>query len=79
MRQGENFWNYTRDFDPDKPFGTIQEIGLGRGRCFTVIGHFGPEDDPETFDLVKDRLLTVVGEWKDKGWISNEEISNLLK
>jgi len=72
------FWQYTTGFDPGKPFGMIQETGLGRGRSFRVVGHLAPEDEPETFELVKDRLLQAVTEWRDKGWISNEEIRQIL-
>ncbi|MCK4786918.1 MAG: hypothetical protein KAV87_24385 [Desulfobacteraceae bacterium] len=71
------FWGYTTGFDPDKPFGIIQETGLGKGRSFRVVGHLMPEDEPETFQLVKARLLQAVTEWRDKGWISNEEIKQI--
>ena len=71
---GLNFWPYTRQFTPDKPFGIIQEVGLGRGRCFSVIGQLEPADEPETFELVKSRLLQVVREWRDKGWIGENEL-----
>lgn len=78
IRNGKNYWSYTQNFDPDKPFGVIQEVGLGQGRSFRVIGTFGPEEDTETFNLVKSRLLTVVGEWRDKGWITDEDIKKVL-
>lgn len=75
----ENFWKYTQDFDPDKPFGVIQEVGGGRGRSFRVIGHFNPEDDIDGFfPLVKARLLAAVREWLNKGWIDKEEVADLL-
>lgn len=72
------FWEYTTGFDPSKPFGMIQETGLGRGRSFRVVGHLAPQDEPETFELVKARLLQAVTEWRDKGWIKNEEIKQIL-
>jgi len=71
---GLNFWPYTRQFTPDKPFGVIQEVGLGRGRSFGVIGQLEPADEPETFELVKGRLLQALKEWKDKGWIDENEL-----
>ncbi|GAI95205.1 unnamed protein product [marine sediment metagenome] len=70
---GLAFWPYTQHFDPDKPFGVIQEVGLGRGRSFGVIGQLEPADEPETFELVKGRLLQAVREWRDKGWINENE------
>jgi len=30
-RNGKNAWEKTKDFDPDKPFGVIQDIGQGFG------------------------------------------------
>jgi hypothetical protein len=71
---GLDYWPRTRGFDPHKPFGVIQEVGLGRGRSFKVLGHFGPEEEPETFELVKERMLEAVREWVVKGWIKPNEI-----
>lgn len=75
----ENFWEYTKDFDPDKPFGVIQEVGAGKGHSFKVIGHFNPEEDIDGFfPLVKARLLSAVKEWLNKGWLTEEEVAHLL-
>lgn len=68
-----NYWERTKDFDPDKPFGVIQET-IGRG-SFRVLGYFSPEEDVDGFfPLVKARLLAATKEWLDKGWISREEL-----
>lgn len=76
----ENFWQYTKDFDPNKPFGVIQEVGGGKGHSFRVIGYFNPEDDVDGFfPLVKARLLKAVREWRDKGWITEQELIDLLR
>lgn len=73
-----NFWESTKDFDPDKPFGCIQET-IGRG-TFKLVGYFSPEEDVDGyFPLVKQRLLQAVKEWRDKNWIAHEEIAELLK
>ncbi len=67
------FWERTQEFDPDKPFGVIQEVGLGRGQGnLEVIGHFGP--DKVLFPLVKARLIAAVKEWVKKGWLSAAEL-----
>ncbi len=73
------FWQRTVEFDPKKQFGFTQEIGRGRGKNFTVTERFGPEGEPEVFELVKARLLQAAREWRDKGWISQDEINTLLK
>ena len=72
-----NFWEKTKEFDPDKPFGVIQEA-LGRG-SFRKIGYFSPEEDVDGFfPLIKDRLLAALGEWHGRGWISAEEIKGVI-
>ena len=74
----ENFWERTLTFDPDKPFGCIQET-LGRG-SFKLVGYFGPEDDPDGyFPLVKARLLAAVREWLNKNWITRAEVEEAIK
>lgn len=75
--QRRNFWERTKEFDPDKPFGVIQET-LGRG-TFKLIGYFSPEEDQDGFfPLVKARLLAATREWFNKGWITREEIEEVL-
>jgi len=71
----ENYWEKIRGFDPDKPFGVIQDVSQGRGKSFGVIGYFGPEEDTDGFfPLVKERLLAAVTEWVNKEWITKEEV-----
>jgi len=73
-----NYWEKTKGFDPDKPFGVIQEA-LGRG-TFKFIGHFSPEEDIDGFfPLIKSRLLAATKEWLDKGWITREELEEVLR
>lgn len=72
-----NYWEKTKEFDPDKPFGVIQE-SLGRG-TFTLIGYFEPEQDVDGyFPLVKRRMLQAMKEWIDKGWITRNELEEVL-
>lgn len=81
----QNYWQWIidrdreRGLDKDEPFGVIQEVGMGRGRSFGVIGYFGPEDDPEGFfPLVKGRLLQAVRRWLGNGWLTREELESIL-
>jgi hypothetical protein len=72
----ENTWK--EEFDPTKPFGVIQET-IGRG-SFKVIGYFSPEDDPDGyFPLVKKRLIGAVRQWLGNGWLSKEEVLNIVE
>lgn len=69
----ENFWQRTLTFDPNKPFGVIQET-TGRG-SFRFLGYFDPNEDVDgMFPLVKARLLRAVQEWLNKGWLTREEV-----
>jgi len=71
-----NYWERTKDFKADKPFGVIQET-LGRG-SFRALGYFSPEEDVDGFfPLVKARLLAATKEWLDKGWITTTEIKEI--
>lgn len=73
-----NFWERTKEFGPDKPFGVIQET-TGRG-SFRLVGYFEPGEDVDGFfPLIKERLLQALKEWRDKGWITPEEIEEALK
>lgn len=69
----KNFWAFTAEFDPDKPFGVVME-STGRGTLHKV-GTFQPEEDQEYFPLVKRRLLHVIKEWVAKGWIEQSEVA----
>ena len=72
-----NFWERVKDYDPDKPFGVIQET-TGRG-SFKLVGYFSPEEDEDNFyPLIKARLLQAVKEWMDKGWIARGEVDEAL-
>lgn len=72
-----NYWERVKDYDPDKPFGVIQET-TGRG-SFKLVGYFSPEEDEDNFyPLIKARLLQAVKEWVDKKWIAREEVDEAL-
>lgn len=72
-----NYWERTRRFDPNKPFGVIMET-QGRG-TLRQVGHFSPEEDKDGyFPLVKGALLSALEAWVAKGWISKEEVQNII-
>ena len=76
LRRG-NYWDKVSKFDPNKPFGVIQET-TGRG-TFSLVGYFTPEEDTDGyFPLVKARLLQATKDWIAKGWISREEVEEML-
>lgn len=68
-----NFWAGTANFNPNKPFGVILET-TGRG-TLQKVGTFTPEEDTEYFPFIKFRLLNVIKEWVEKGWVSESEIA----
>ena len=61
----------TVTFEPDKPFGVILEA-MGRGKGKEVRGYFTPEERPEDFLTVRNRMLEALREWIEKGWIEKE-------
>ena len=82
----ENFWEWLQKrseelgYEEEAPFGVIQEVGRGRGHGFKVVGYFGPEDDVDgVFPLVKERLLRVVKNWLQRGWLKREELMEILR
>lgn len=66
----------TIDWDPNKPFGVSFAAG-GKG-SFKDREYIGPEDAPELFEQVKKRFLDALGEWLGKGWITEEEVREVL-
>ena len=72
-----NYWDRTKDYEADKPFGVIQTTE-GRG-TITTTGYFNPEDDKDGFfPLVKARMMQAMKEWIDKGWITIDELKQVL-
>lgn len=66
----------TIDFDPNKPFGVAMATA-GRG-SFANWRYIQPEEAPELFSQVRNRLLQAIKEYLDKGWLTSEDIRNLL-
>ena len=60
--------------DNQKPFGVVKE-SKGRG-TMKFLGYYGLEEDVDGFfPIMKTRLLQVIGEWVQRGWITPAEIS----
>ncbi len=73
----ENRWEATQEFTGDKPFGVVKS-SMGRG-SLKLDRYYGVDEDVEGyFPLMKARLLAVIGEWVEKGWITQEEVAEAL-
>ncbi len=73
----ENRWESTKEFTGEKPFGVVKS-SEGRG-SLKFERYYGIDEDQEGyFPLMKARLLAVIGEWLEKGWITQEEVSAAL-
>ena len=73
----ENRWEATKEFTGDKPFGVVKS-SEGRG-SLKFERYYGIDEDQEGyFPLIKARLLAVMGEWLEKGWITREEVDQAL-
>jgi len=80
-----NYWEWLKErdeergLDKDEPFGVIQEVGRGKKHSFGFVGYFSPEEDTDGFyPLVKARLLQAVRRWLANGWITPDEVANLV-
>lgn len=74
----ENRWEDTKDFTGDKPFGVVKS-SEGRGTMKFERYYDIDEDEEGYFPLIKARLLNVISEWLDKGWITREEVEAIVK
>ena len=74
----ENRWEGTKDFTGDKPFGVIKS-SEGRGTMKFERYYDIDEDAEGYFPLMKARLLAVNAEWLAKGWITREELEEVIK
>lgn len=70
--KGQGFWERLADFDPAKAFGVIQRAA-GRG-TLNVIGHFGPEEEREIHAAIRGRIVAILVEWLNKGWLTPEDL-----
>ncbi len=77
IERRENRWESTQEFTGDKPFGVVKS-SMGRGSLKFERYYEIDEDAEGYFPLMKARLLAVVGEWLDKGWITREEVDKAL-
>jgi len=69
-----NAWAFKRE---ERPFGYIFST-MGKG-TLERIGEFGPDNDPDVyFPLVKHNLLAALHEWREKGWITDQDLQPIL-
>ena len=74
----ENRWAATQEYNGDKPFGVVKS-STGRGSMQFVRYYDIDEDSEGYFPLMKQRLLAVIGECLEKGWITREEVETVIK
>ncbi|MDD5510827.1 MAG: hypothetical protein PHI12_08455 [Dehalococcoidales bacterium] len=72
ISHGSKYWERAAAYPPQQRFGTIKEAS-GRG-SLAVIGELTPDTEPEVAEIVKQRLLTAIQTFIDKGWMKKEEL-----
>lgn len=77
IERQDNLWEQTADFTGDKPFGIVKS-SEGRGTMKFERYYDIDEDTEGYFSFMRQRLLNVVKEWLEKGWISVEDIKKML-
>lgn len=73
----ENRWESTKEFTGDKPFGVVKS-SVGKGSLKMERYYDIDEDTEGYFPLMKNRLLAVIGEWLEKGWVTREELEEAM-
>ena len=77
IERQENLWEKTREFTGDKPFGVVKSSEGKSSMKFER--YYDIDEDAEGyFPAMKSRLLNIISEWLDKGWLSKEELDNAL-
>ncbi len=72
-----NRWEETKEFTGEKPFGVIKS-SEGRG-TMKFERYYGIDEDTEGyFIFMKQRLLNILKEWLAKGWLTKEELDEIL-
>ena len=74
----KNLWEETQTFTGDKPFGVVKS-SEGRGTMQFERYYDIDEDEEGYFGFMKSRLLNVLGEWLEKGWLTRAEIEGAMK
>jgi len=68
-----NAWAFNREV---RPFGKVFSTS-GKGTLMPI-GEFGPDDDPDGyFPLVKHHLLSAFREWREKDWITDDDLQGV--
>jgi hypothetical protein len=65
------------EWNANKPFGIRFSAG-GRGSLKNW-EPIGPEEAPELFEGMRKRLIDAVGEWKAKGWLTEEDLLKSIR
>lgn len=74
LKYGEvNRWEETQEFTGDKPFGVVK-VSEGKASLRMERYYDIDEDTDGYFPFMKARILTILGEWLAKGWLTREEI-----
>jgi len=78
IERHDNRWEKTKTFTGDKPFGVVKS-SEGKG-SMKFERYYGIDEDEEGYFLaMKARLLNIVSEWLEKGWLTKEEVEAATK
>lgn len=64
------------DWDKNKPFGI--RLPTNGKASFKNWDYIDRDEAPELFEALKNRFLQALNEWLEKGWITREEVTELL-
>ena len=73
-----NRWEQTQDFTGEKPFGVIKSSA--GARSMKTVRYYDIDEDAEGFfGFMKKRLLNVIREWLAKGWLTVDELAEVIE
>ncbi len=73
----ENKWEERGEYTGEEHFGVVRS-SEGRGTLKTERYYEIDEDVEGFFPPMKARLLAIIGQWKDKGLLTREEVDGAL-
>lgn len=74
----QDLWAKATEFTGETHFGVVF-TSEGRGTMQFVRYYDLAEDTEGYFPSMKAQLLSVIGDWLNKGWITREEVEEVMK
>ena len=78
IERQDNLWAKAQAYTGEIHFGVVKS-SEGKGTLKMERYYEIDEDSEGYFPLIKDRILTTLKEWLDRGWLTPEEIERAIE